>query len=158
MSAVCGLDMGAQQVQRADKGYRIGLGCSVAFLFAGGMILSRPSISTAIVSIFADDPAVIALAADFLATMAFWCWTNGVHDASMGLFQGTGHTEVTMAINISRIWVLRFATLWFCESVLHLGVRSIWYSVVLSNGLASLILVLLYTTGIWRKSRIKVNK
>ncbi len=47
--------------------------------------------------------------------------------------QGTGHTEVTMAIDVTRLWVFRFLTLWFCESVLHMGVRSVWYSVVISN-------------------------
>ena len=43
------------------------------------------------------------------------------------------HTEVTMAIDVTRLWVFRFVTLWFCENILHMGVRSVWYSVVISN-------------------------
>ncbi len=43
------------------------------------------------------------------------------------------------------------------EQVLHLGVRSVWYSVVVSNGIASAILLVLYFTGIWRKSTIKIH-
>jgi len=157
VSTIVGQNMGAGQMKRADKGYRLSLMGITVFLFAGGRIMSLPSVSTAVVSIFAEDPAVIAMAADFLATMAFWCFTNGIHDCTCGLFQGTGHTEVPMAVNVSRLWVLRFATLWFCETVLDMGVRSIWYSVVVSNGISSAILVGLYFTGLWKKPRLKVR-
>ena len=94
---------------------------------------------------------MIGMAADFLSIMAFWCWTNGIYNSSIGLFQGTGHTEVTMLVDASRLWVFRFLTLFLCESVLHMGVRSIWYSVVVSNGISALILYVLYRMNIWRK-------
>ena len=156
VSTIVGQNMGAKQIDRARKGFLISMGCSVAFLFLGGRILSLPSVATAIVNIFSDDPTVIAMAADFLATMAFWCFTNGVHDATCGLFQGSGHTEVPMAVNMTRLWVLRFATLYVCETVLGLGVRSIWYSVVVSNGISAAALVVLYFTGLRKKSRVKI--
>lgn len=156
VSTIVGQNMGARQVERARKGYLLSMACAVVFLFLGGRILSLPSVATAIVSVFSQDGEVIAMAADFLATMAFWCFTNGVHDATCGLFQGSGHTEVPMAVNMTRLWVLRFATLYVCESILHLGVRSIWYSVVVSNGISAAALILLYFTGLWKKSRVKV--
>lgn len=157
VATIVGQNMGAGRPDRAEKGYRIAMVISVAFLFVGGMILSRDFISTAIVSIFSDDAEVVAMAADFLSIMAFWCFANGVYNSSSGLFQGTGHTEVTMAMDASRLWIFRFATLWFCENVLDMGVRSVWYSVVVSNGIASALLFLLYLTGIWKKTRIKVG-
>lgn len=157
VATIVGQNMGAECPDRAEKGYHISMAIAVAFLFTGGMILSRSAISTAIVSIFSDDPEVIAMAADFLSIMAFWCFANGVTNCSSGLFQGTGHTEVTMAMDAARLWVFRFATLWFCENVLNMGVRSVWYSVVVSNGIASALLFLLYLTGLWKKPRIKVG-
>lgn len=157
VSTIVGQNMGAKQVDRAHKGYLLTMACSVVFLFLGGRILSLPAVSTAIVSIFSTDGQVIAMAADFLSTMAFWCFTNGVHDATCGLFQGSGHTEVPMAVNMTRLWVLRMGTLWFCETLLGLGVRSIWYSVVISNGISAAVLVVLYFTGLWRKTRVKID-
>lgn len=156
-ATIVGQNMGARQIYRADKGYRLSRNICVVFLFVGGMILSRGPISTAIVSIFSDDPEVIAMAADFLSIMAFWCWTNGIYNATTGLFQGTGHTEVTMTIDATRLWVFRFLTLWFCQSILDMGVRSIWYSVVVSNGISSAILYVLYRTNLWKKSRVKIS-
>ena len=156
-ATIVGQNMGAGQVDRAKKGYILSRNICVVFLFAGGMILSRMPVSRAIVGIFNNDEQVVAMAADFLSIMAFWCWTNGIYNATSGLFQGTGHTEVTMLVDAARLWVFRFMTLFFCESVLHMGVRSVWYSVVVSNAISSFILYVVYRTNIWKKSKIKVK-
>lgn len=158
VATIVGQNIGASQPDRAKKSYQLSRNISVAFLFIGGFILSRTPISTAIVSIFSDDSSVIAMAADFLSIMAFWCWTNGIYNSTIGLFQGTAHTEVTMLVDASRLWVFRFLTLFVCESILHMGVRSIWYSVVVSNGISALILFVLYRLNIWRKPAVKKRK
>lgn len=158
VSTVVAQNMGAGQPQRAKRGYQMSMGAAFLFLLVGGFILSRPAVSTAVVSIFSDEAEVIAMAADFLSLMAFWCWTNSVYDATRGLLQGSGHTLPPVAVDVTRLWVLRFATLWVCEEVLHLGVRSVWYAVVVSNGIAAAMLLALYFTGIWRKSTIKVSE
>lgn len=155
VATIVGQNVGANQYERAEQGYRLSRNISVVFLFAGGMILSRMPVSTAIVRIFSDDAEVIGMAADFLSIMAFWCFANGVHNSTMGLFQGSGHTEVTMAIDAARLWIFRFATLYICEMWLHMGVRSVWYSVVISNGLSAAVLYLIYRTGYWKKKRIR---
>jgi len=154
ISTMVGQNVGAGNYKRAEKGYRISMAISVGLMFTGGMILSRPPVSTAIVKIFTDDPDVILMAAEFFGIMAFWVFTNGVYNSTMGLFQGSGHTEVTMMIDASRLWVFRFATLFVCQSVLNLGVESIWYSVVVSNGISAVLLFLVYLTGYWKKARV----
>lgn len=155
VATIVGQNVGAGQHDRAQKGYQISMRISVVFLFVGGMILSRPVISTAIVRIFSSDPQVVGMAADFLSIMAFWCFANGVYNSSMGLFQGSGHTEVTMIVDATRLWVFRFASLYICEAWLHMAVRSVWYSVVISNGLSAVALYLLYRTGYWKRKRIR---
>ena len=61
-----------------------------------------------------------------------------------------------MICDASRIWVFRFATLFVCRHWLHMGVESVWYSVVWSNGLSALMLFVLYFTGIWKKNRVRI--
>lgn len=155
VATIVGQNVGAGQLERAREGYKLSMKMIIIFLFVGGMILSRMPISTAIVSIFSDDAEVIGMAAEFLSIMAFWVFTNGVYNSTMGLFQGSGHTEVTMIIDVSRLWVFRFATLYVCENMLHMGVRSIWYSVVVSNGISPVLLYIIYLTGYWKRERIK---
>ncbi len=155
VATIVGQNIGAKQLDRAEKGYRLSMRISVVFLLLGGFILSRMPVSTAIVKIFSEDAQVIGMAAEFLSIMAFWCFFNGIYNSTMGLFQGSAHTEVTMALDATRLWVLRFATLYICEHFLQLGVRSIWYSVVISNAIAAVVLYVIYKTGYWRKKRIK---
>ena len=154
VATIVGQNIGANQIDRAEKGYKIARRVSVIFLFVGGLILSRPFLSEAIVGLFSTDEEVIAMATDFLSIMALWCFTNGVYNSTSGLFQGSGHTEVTMAVDATRLWVFRFATLYVCEHWLNMGVRSIWYSVVVSNALSSVILYVVYRTELWKKKRV----
>jgi Na+-driven multidrug efflux pump len=144
VSIIVGQNVGAKQWSRARQGYRLSMIICVVFLFTGGMILSRAPVSQAIVGIFSDDSNVIAMAADFLSVMAFWCFANGIYDATSGFFRGCGKTMINMIIDISRLWIFRFGTLYICQNFLNMGVRSVWYSVVVSNGLAAAILLLVY--------------
>ncbi|MDE5801534.1 MAG: MATE family efflux transporter [Lachnospiraceae bacterium] len=158
VATIVGQNVGAEQYDRAEKGYKLARNISILFLLVGGMILSFAPISKAIVGIFSDDDVVVAMAADFLSIMAFWCWTNGIYNSSIGLFQGTGHTEVTMLVDISRLWVFRFLTLFLFETVFHMAERSIWYSVVVSNGISAAVLYVLYRMRIWRKPGMQKKK
>ncbi|MBR6569777.1 MAG: MATE family efflux transporter [Clostridia bacterium] len=157
LATIVGQNMGAKQVKRAEKAYLLGTGSIAALLLLTGVIFSRRPVAVAVVSIFSSDPNVIAMAADFFSLMAMWTWNNAIFDCTSALFRGTGHTEITMLSDAGRIWVFRFATLFVCQRLLGLGVESIWYSVVVSNGLSALLLFILYLTGIWKKNRVKVS-
>ncbi len=157
VSTIVGQNIGADQYNRADKAYKLARSIIVLFLFISGIILSRNIISSSIVSIFSSDSEVIRLGSDFLSVMAISCWTNGIHNTSNGLFQGSGHTMITMLNDASRLWIFRFATLYICETVLNMGVRSIWYSVVVSNAISAFILWFLYILGIWKKDGLNIK-
>ena len=154
VSIIVSQNMGANQPRRAQKAYYLSMIGITAFLLIGGFLLSRDFVSTSIVRIFSNDQAVIPMAAQYLSILAFWCFANGVYNSTSGFFRGCGHTEVTMAVDIARLWLFRFATLFFCQKILHMGVESIWYSVVISNGLAPVALMIVYLTGYWKKKRI----
>ena len=154
VSIIVSQNMGANQPKRAQKAYYLSMIGITAFLLIGGFLLSRDFVSTSIVRIFSNDQAVIPMAAQYLSILAFWCFANGVYNSTSGFFRGCGHTEVTMAVDIARLWLFRFATLFFCQKILHMGVESIWYSVVISNGLAPVALMIVYLTGYWKKKRI----
>ena len=158
ISTIVGQNFGANNIKRVDKSYHIALRIGAVFLFVCGMILSRPIICEPIVRFFTTDEAVVPLATDFLSIMAMCCWTNAFYNVTQGLFNGAGHTLITTGVDATRIWIFRFLTLWVCSNVLHMGVESVWYAVVVSNASSALILYILYWTGIWKKNTIKINK
>ncbi len=158
VAIVVGQNIGAKQQKRANQGYLLTMLISTLFLLIAGLILSRPPVSTALVSIFSSDQKVITLAAEFLSILALWCFSNGIYNTTHGLFMGSGHTMANMLVDASRLWGFRFLTLFICESVFHLGVQSIWLSVVISNGASSLVYIALYFSGIWKKTVVKIKK
>jgi putative MATE family efflux protein len=157
LSTIVGQNFGAGNLKRADKAFHYALRMGAIFLFVFGTILSRRFIAEPMVRFFTSDEEVVPLATDFLSIMALCCWNNAFYNVTQGLFQGCGHTMITMAVDASRIWVFRFLTLWVCSSVLGMGVESIWYAVVVSNATSAVILYGLYWTGIWKKRTVKIN-
>lgn len=157
LSTIVGQNFGANNIKRVDKSFHYALRMGAIFLFVFGMILSRRFIAEPMVRFFTSDEEVVPLATEFLSIMAMCCWTNAFYNVTQGLFQGCGHTMITMAVDASRIWVFRFLTLWICSSILKMGVESVWYAVVVSNATSAVILYCLYWTGIWKKRTIKIN-
>jgi putative MATE family efflux protein len=158
ISTIVGQNIGAGNKERADKAYHITLRIGAVFLFVFGMLLSRRPIAAFLVKIFTSDMEVVPLATDFLSIMAAWCFTNAFYNVTQGLFNGSGHTLVTMLVDASRIWIFRFLTLWVCSSILHMGVESVWYAVVVSNATSAVILYILYWTGLWKREVIKIKR
>ncbi len=73
VSTIVAQNMGSAAGCRAERGYKLSTGMALLFLLLGGFVLSRPSVASAIVSIFTDEAEVIPMAADYLSIMAFWC-------------------------------------------------------------------------------------
>lgn len=157
LSTIVGQNFGANNIKRVDRSFHYALRMGAIFLFVFGMILSRRFIAEPMVRFFTSDEEVVPLATDFLSIMAMCCWTNAFYNVTQGLFQGCGHTMITMAVDATRIWVFRFLTLWICSSILGMGVESIWYAVVVSNATSAVILYCLYWTGIWKRRTININ-
>lgn len=158
ISTIVGQNIGAGNKARAERAYHITLRIGVVFLLVFGMLLSRRIIAGNLVTFFTSDAEVIPLATDFLSIMAAWCFTNAFYNVTQGLFNGSGHTLVTMIVDASRIWIFRFLTLWICSCVLGMGVESVWYAVVVSNATSAIILYILYWTGLWKRNVIKIKK
>ncbi|MCD8157572.1 MAG: hypothetical protein LUD77_01385 [Clostridiales bacterium] len=62
---------------------------------------------------------------------------------------------VNMVVDASRLWVFRLATIWTFENIFHMQEQSIWYAVVVSNGIGAAMLFIAYRLGIWKKDIIK---
>ena len=145
-------------MERAEQGYKLARNMSVVFLFVGGLILSTEVVAKSIVSIFSDETDVIYHATNFLRLMAICCFSNGIYNSTTSLFQGAGHTMITMLVGTSRLLVWRFLVLFICEEYLKLGVASVWWAVVMSNFIASGIMYVLYRMNLWKKEVIKVKR
>ncbi len=156
-ATIVGINVGANRYDRAQKAFRMSEFVSVAFLAIFGVIISLKPVSTVLVSVFSDSPEVIEESAVFLSILALYCFTNGIYNSINGFFNGAGHSPIVVTVEAIRLWIFRFATLFFFEYILKMGFVSVPYSIVISNALAPLVMMILYHTKIWKKKTIKIN-
>lgn len=152
LSTIVGQNLGAGQPKRAKKSYIITVFMSVSFLLIGGILIAL--VSENIAHIFSDDSEVIKLGTDFILALALGTWITGIYNSALGAFQGAGYTKITMIVDSARLWIFRFGSLFIMESFLNMGVKSIWYSVVASNAISSIIMLLLSCFKDWTKSSL----
>ncbi|HAG05172.1 MAG TPA: MATE family efflux transporter [Lachnospiraceae bacterium] len=150
-------NIGAEQLDRAQKAYKTARKMCMIFLLVAGFIFSRRIVASAIVGIFTKDENVLKMGVDFLSIMAFFCFTNGLYDTTKAFFNGTSNTHYTMIIEVARLWLFRLGTVWVLINLLKMDEKGVWYSVAVSNAAAAVCLWLLYLAGVWKK-RIESRK
>lgn len=157
VATIVGQNIGANQKERAEQGFKLARNMSVVFLLAGGLILFIEPVAKSIVSIFLHEDYAIGLATDFLRLLAICCFSNGIYNCTTSLFQGAGHTMITMVVGASRLLIWRFLVLYICEEHLNMGIASIWWAVVMSNFIATGIMHVLYRMNLWKKEVVRIK-
>lgn len=121
-------------------------GIGMAFCFFRGDIVMR---------IFTQDPAVIAVGIEFFHTITFSIVVFALYTVLTGAFQGGGVTKPIMVFNIFRLWGVRVPLSAFLPGILIgygiSGTYGIWYSMVTSNVLSFIFVVILFSRGTWKK-------
>ena len=104
-----------------------------------------------IVSIFINDGQVVAEGKRylyyFLAGVPFYGIFSGINAA----FRGSGHNIPSMALDISRLWVLRIPLTYTLGIALGGGPTGVWTGMALSNIIGGCAAIGLFRTGIWKR-------
>ena len=61
----------------------------------------------------------------------------------LGVFQGTGRTDLVLFLSTSRLWLMRTVIV-FVSFVFNVGDRSVWHAMIIGNVGASILGFLLY--------------
>jgi len=175
LAAVIGQNLGAKQINRAEKSVAVAmrlvlaimfLGCTFVFLF--GSQLTR---------FFIDEPQVIELGHRMFRITAVATLFFSVGFIFMGVFNGSGHTKSAMVFNVSRLWLFRIPFVFLLsgklidltifqnkiwQNLLNLLASplasypydALWWSMIFSNFLAGIWAFVLYRKGGWKAGRI----
>ena len=68
-----------------------------------------------------------------------------------GLFQGSGNSKYSMAIDMIRLWVIRIPLILFFKYFTKQGATGIWLAMAISNILVTIIAHLIYLKGKWQQ-------
>ncbi len=152
ISVILGQSIGAGDIIRAENAVKKGI--YVMFLILVGCALFVYALKTDIISFFIKDADVIAEGAVFLRYTLIGIPFYGLFSGINAAFRGSGHNVPSMAIEISRLWLLRIPIVYILGIYMGMGTTGVWIGMATSNIISAIIGVAIFKTGIWKKKVI----
>ncbi|ACL69241.1 MATE family efflux transporter [Halothermothrix orenii] len=153
LATIVGQNLGADQIKRARQAVKTSAVLTTVLLTSGGIIL-YPFVPT-IIRAFNTEPAIVSQGTFYLRLISLSLPLMGFFQIFVGTFQGSGHTLMAMFIMTGRLWALRIPLIILFKKYTDWGSSSVWYAMVLSNAIISLVGFIMYLTGKWQKKVIK---
>lgn len=152
-STLVGQNMGAGKKERAEQ-----IGKKAAFLALGLLTLVGVILyifAQSIVTVFIpDDLEVIAQSTTFVRIFALFFGIIGLQQTLNGVFMGSGNTMVSMTIALINLWVFQFPMAYILSKHTSLGALGIWWAFPLSAILATVISIVYFYSGKWKKKQL----
>ncbi|WP_420386968.1 MATE family efflux transporter [Roseivirga sp.] len=152
-STFVGQNMGAQQVDRAERGavYAawigfVGLTIIGIFFF----FFAEP-----LVRAFMDaSDEVVQMGADFLRVTSLAFGFMGAQLALVGTLRGSGNTVESMILTIIGIWLIQFPFAWITSEMETFQEFGVWWSFPVSYVLPCILTVIWFKRGKWRDKKV----
>jgi len=175
LASIVGQNIGAQKIKRAEKSVNVALLLVLAIMFTGSLLVYLYGGS--ITQFFINDPKVIEVGKRMFKVTPIASFIFGILFVFIGAFNGAGHTKPVMLLNIGRLWFIRIPLVYILSgTVLNIAFlkgsflypilqrislplstypyESLWWSMVVSNTICSIIAYLIYKRGGWKEPRI----
>ena len=149
ISAMSAQNIGAGEIKRSVKTMLTGLIMSysiTAVVFA--LIQLFPS---AILSLFGSEPGVISVGTEYLRVFSFDYIMVPLFFSINGIFIGSGHTVISLVTNMSSAILFRIPAAWYFGIYLNMGMKGLGFGAPAASLAASLIALVVFFTGIWKK-------
>ncbi len=175
LASIIGQNIGARKIRRAEKSVNVAFILVFAIMFTGCVLVYF--FGGSVTKFFINDLQVIDVGRRMFKVTPIAAFLFGILFVFIGAFNGSGHTKPVMLLNIVRLWVIRIPLVYILSgTVLHIAFlkdsflypllhslslplltypyESLWWSMVVSNGICSVIAYLIYKRGIWKEPRI----
>ncbi len=152
ITAIVGQNIGADQVGRAKEAFQKSFKLSMIIGVIGCIFLLI--FDNEILNFFMqsdDDPSVIQLGITYLGYISLSMPLMGMFSVFKGLFQGSGHTRYSMAMEIGRLWFVRIPMILIFKQFTDLGSTGIWFSMSFSNAIICVYGYIIYRKNTWQE-------
>ena len=134
LTAVVGQNLGANQLDRVTESFIKASKIALYIGIIGGALIFI--FNKTIVNFFIqskDDPEVIVQSITYMKYVAFSMPLMGLFSVLQGIFQGSGNTKYSMAMEIGRLWAVRLPMILIFKNFSDFGPSGIWFSMCFSN-------------------------
>ncbi len=153
VSTLVGQNLGARQIERAEKITYIGTLWGFIALSVLGVLayFFAPNIVGFFIP---DDPTVIQHGGEFVRTMALTWGFIGVQLCVVSAFRASGNMVNTMVLSLLSQWVFQFPLAYVLSKHTALAEAGIWYSFAVTNILIAVVSVAWFARGRWKETRL----
>lgn len=158
LTAIVGQNIGADQINRAKEAFQKAFKLSITIGIIGCVVLLM--FDSQIINFFIqsdDDPSVIQLGLTYLGYISLSMPLMGMFSVFKGLFQGSGHTKYSMAMEIGRLWFVRIPMILLFKQFTNWGSTGIWFSMSFSNLIICIYGYIVYRNNKWQEKIVKTN-
>jgi Na+-driven multidrug efflux pump len=151
-ATLVGQNLGAGEPARAEAAvWQIGwmnmaftLAVSVAFFFA----------HDAIIGLFTDDKAVIAIGGEWLRILSYSYFVYGWWMVSVQAFNGAGDTMTPTWINLLFFWTIQIPLAWWLALPLGWAQSGVFWGVFVSETAVGVFTLWLFSRGRWKVMKV----
>jgi putative MATE family efflux protein len=152
-ATLVGQNMGAQQIERAEKGATYAAWIGFVGLSLVGILFY--AFAKPLVKAFMDaEPAVTQMGVDFLKIVSLSFGFMGAQLALVGTLRGSGNTVESMILTIIGIWAIQFPFAWFVSEMPEFNEFGVWWSFPVSYVLPCILTVIWFKRGKWKEKKL----
>lgn len=149
-STLVGQNIGANQLERANRTAALSAGIGFITLTVVGIILFIAAEPVAAIFI-PDDPGIIASSAHMIQIMALTFGFIAIQQVFNGAFRGGGNPTAAMILSVISLWILRFPIAYVLSNNTALGADGLWWAFPITNVISGLIGLAWYLRGNWMR-------
>lgn len=156
LTAIVGQNLGNDQLNRAKEAFKKSILLSLYFSIIGCILLFWKD--EEIVNLFIKtkgDKEVITQGVTYLRYISISMPLMGIFSIFQGVFQGSGHTKYSMAMEIGRLWIVRLPMILLFKYLTDIGSTGIWFSMSFSNLIVCIFGYMIYRRGNWENRIIR---
>ena len=155
LTAVVGQNLGSNQLDRATESFIKASRIALSIGILGGaliFIFNKQMVNFFIQS--KDEPEVIIQSMTYMKYVAFSMPLMGMFSVFQGIFQGSGNTKYSMAMEVGRLWAIRLPMILIFKNFSNFGPSGIWFSMSVSNLIVCLYGLWVYKTYGWNRKTL----
>ena len=152
VSAMAAQNIGAGKIDRAKKTMHTGI--ILAFSIAIPIFILSNLFPGEIIGLFDDDPVMIQAGITYMRSFTFDYLIVPVFFCVNGIITAAGFTGVSSATGILSALGFRVPFAYFFGFVMNLGIFGIGLGAPVASTFSTLIVVIFYLSGRWKKSKI----
>jgi putative MATE family efflux protein len=151
-ATLVGQNLGAAQAERAEAAvWRIGW-MNMAFTLAVSVVFFVWH--DAIIGLFTDDAAVIAIGGEWLSILAYSYFVYGWWMVAVQAFNGAGDTMTPTWINLVFFWLIQIPLSWALAIPLGWAHSGVFWGVFVSETAVGLFTLWLFSRGRWKTMKV----